>query len=92
MMGIGENISECHSCTDESMKKNCPFHSLINLLPDWLLTKCTVKFRNNIQAAICVMKIEVLAGIIYKKISLKLLKINCTDSSILCMDEEIRAL
>ena len=87
MMGIGESIGECDSCTHESMKKNYSFHSLKKLLPDWLLPKSTGKLRNNIHAAICVMTIGTLAGIIYKRIGLKLLKINCIDHSVLCMDE-----
>jgi hypothetical protein len=87
MMRIGESIGECDSCTHESMKKNNSFHSLINLLPDWLLTNSTGKLRNNIHAATCVITIGTLAGIIYKRIGLKVLKINCSDHSVLCMDE-----
>jgi hypothetical protein len=87
MTGIGESIGECHSCTDESTKKNYSFRSLISLFTDWLLTKSTGKLRNNIHAAICVMTIGNLTGIIYKRIGLKLLKINCIDHSVLCMDE-----
>ena len=87
MMGIGESIGDCDSCIHESMKKNYSFHSLIKLSPDWLLTKSTGKLRNNIHAAICVMTIGTLTGIICKRIGLKLLKINCIDHSVLCMDE-----
>ena len=60
-----------------------------SLLPDWLLTKKTGKLRNSIHAAICVIIMDVLAGIICKRISLKLLNINCTDSSGPCMDEQV---